>query len=152
MTCAPSKDSDQPGHLPSLIRVFAVRLKTGWVLRRTFNPSKPMTFPKLGLLDTFRSKPLSPVMVKPRHNFFVLQHFWIIYNFTMLVTFCKQCNSLNIRPNHCGHHLGKINGHSSTYVKVWRCTFGRITRVLMGKSWGKLLQCQAEMFIWLTKP
>ena len=24
MTCAPSKDSDQPGHLPSLIRVFAV--------------------------------------------------------------------------------------------------------------------------------
>ena len=25
MTCAPSKDSDQPGHLHSLIRVFAVR-------------------------------------------------------------------------------------------------------------------------------
>ena len=27
MACAPSEDSDQPGHLPSLIRVFAVRLK-----------------------------------------------------------------------------------------------------------------------------
>ena len=25
--CAPSEDSDQPGHLPSLIRVFAVRMK-----------------------------------------------------------------------------------------------------------------------------
>ena len=25
MACAPSEDSDQPGHLPSLIRVFAVR-------------------------------------------------------------------------------------------------------------------------------
>ena len=25
MSCAPSEDSDQPGHLPSLIRVFAVR-------------------------------------------------------------------------------------------------------------------------------
>ena len=25
MTCVPSKDSDQPRHLPSLIRVFAVR-------------------------------------------------------------------------------------------------------------------------------
>ena len=25
--CAPSKDSDQPGHPPSLIRVFAVRMK-----------------------------------------------------------------------------------------------------------------------------
>ena len=30
--CAPSKDSDQPGHLPSLIRVFAVRLKKPRVL------------------------------------------------------------------------------------------------------------------------
>ena len=25
ITCAPSEDSDQPGHPPSLIRVFAVR-------------------------------------------------------------------------------------------------------------------------------
>ena len=25
MTCAPSEDSDQPGHPPSLIRIFAVR-------------------------------------------------------------------------------------------------------------------------------
>ena len=32
MACAPSKDSDQPGHPPSLIRVFAVRMKKGWVL------------------------------------------------------------------------------------------------------------------------
>ena len=33
MACAPSEDSDQPGHLPSLIRVFAVRMKKAWVLR-----------------------------------------------------------------------------------------------------------------------
>ena len=32
MACAPSEDSDQPGHLPSLIRVFAVCLKKAWVL------------------------------------------------------------------------------------------------------------------------
>ena len=32
MACAPSKDSDQPGHLPSLIRVFTVHLKKVWVL------------------------------------------------------------------------------------------------------------------------
>ena len=32
MTCAPSIDSDQPGHLPGLIRVFAVRMKKHWVL------------------------------------------------------------------------------------------------------------------------
>ena len=32
MICAPSEDSDQPGHSPSLIRVSAVRLKQNWVL------------------------------------------------------------------------------------------------------------------------
>ena len=30
--CAPSEDSDQPGHPPSLIRVFAVRMKKPWIL------------------------------------------------------------------------------------------------------------------------
>ena len=30
--CAPSEDSDQPGHPPSLIRVFTVRTKKAWVL------------------------------------------------------------------------------------------------------------------------
>ena len=30
--CAPSEDSDQRGHLPSLIRVFAVCMKKAWVL------------------------------------------------------------------------------------------------------------------------
>ena len=29
--CAPSEDLDQPGHPPSLIRVFAVRMKKVWV-------------------------------------------------------------------------------------------------------------------------
>ena len=32
MACAPSEDSDQPGLPPSLIRVFAVRMKKAWVL------------------------------------------------------------------------------------------------------------------------
>ena len=30
--CAPSEDSDQPGHPPSLIRVFSVHMKKAWVL------------------------------------------------------------------------------------------------------------------------
>ena len=30
--CAPSEDSDQPGHPPSLITVFAVRMKKAWIL------------------------------------------------------------------------------------------------------------------------
>ena len=30
--CAPNEDSDQPGHPPSLIRVFAVCMKKAWIL------------------------------------------------------------------------------------------------------------------------
>ena len=37
MTCVPSKDSDQSGHPPSLIRVFAVRMKKAWVLGYPLN-------------------------------------------------------------------------------------------------------------------
>ena len=29
--CAPSEDSDQPGYPPSLIKIFAVRMKKAWV-------------------------------------------------------------------------------------------------------------------------
>ena len=32
MACVPGEDSDQPGHSPSLIRVFAVCMKKHWVL------------------------------------------------------------------------------------------------------------------------
>ena len=32
LACAPSEDSDQPGHPPSLIRVFTVCMKKAWVL------------------------------------------------------------------------------------------------------------------------
>ena len=37
MACAPSEDSDQPGHPPSLIRVFAVCMKKAWVLSYPLN-------------------------------------------------------------------------------------------------------------------
>ena len=38
--CAPSEDSDQPGHPPSLIRVFAVRMKKPWVLSCPLNAQR----------------------------------------------------------------------------------------------------------------
>ena len=37
MDCVPSEDSDQPGHPPSLIRVFAVPMKKPWVLSFPFS-------------------------------------------------------------------------------------------------------------------
>ena len=32
MECAPSEDADQPGHPPSLTRVFAVRMRKAWII------------------------------------------------------------------------------------------------------------------------
>ena len=40
MTCAPSEASDQPEHLPSLIRVFAVCMKKPWALASHLAHSK----------------------------------------------------------------------------------------------------------------
>ena len=37
--CVPSEASDQPGHPPSLIRVFAVRMKKAWVLTCSYSLS-----------------------------------------------------------------------------------------------------------------
>ena len=42
MACAPSKDSDQPGHSPSLIRDFAVRMKKDWVLSYTLSAQRKL--------------------------------------------------------------------------------------------------------------
>ena len=38
--CAPSEDSDQPWHPPSLIGVFAVRMKKAWVLSYPFSAQR----------------------------------------------------------------------------------------------------------------
>ena len=40
MACAPSKDSDQPGHQPSLIGAFAVHMKKAWVLNYPLSMSE----------------------------------------------------------------------------------------------------------------
>ena len=38
--CAPSEDSDKPGHPPSLIRAFAVHRKKPWVLSYPFSAQR----------------------------------------------------------------------------------------------------------------
>ena len=38
--CAPSEDSDQPGHPPSLIRVFAVHMKKAWVFSHSLSAQR----------------------------------------------------------------------------------------------------------------
>ena len=41
--CAPSEDSGQPGHPPSLIRVLAVRMKKAWVLSYPLSAHYPLS-------------------------------------------------------------------------------------------------------------
>ena len=43
--CAPSKESDQPGHPPSLIRVFAVRMKKAWVFSYPISAQRSLWCP-----------------------------------------------------------------------------------------------------------
>ena len=43
VACAPSKDSDQPGRMPSLIRVFTVLIKKAWVMKKAWVLSYPLS-------------------------------------------------------------------------------------------------------------
>ena len=58
--CTPSEDSDQPGHLPSLIRVFAVRMKKPWVLSYPLSTSEDsdQTGRMLWLIGVFAGRTL----------------------------------------------------------------------------------------------
>ena len=55
--CAPSEDSDQPGHQPSLIRVFAVRMKKAWVLSCSWSAQRRLI--RLGGCPGWSSSSLS---------------------------------------------------------------------------------------------
>ena len=54
------------------------------------------------------------------------------------------------RPNHCGRHLGKINGHKSIYVLTWRCIQDEFDVIFMQPCLNKLLQSQAEVCVFVV--
>ena len=53
--CVPSKDSDQPGHLPSLIRVFTVRMKLGSLATHRAHSEDTDQMPSLMWVFTVRT-------------------------------------------------------------------------------------------------
>ena len=54
MACAPSEDSDQAGHPPSLIRVFATRMNITKTHLYSFDPLKPHFYiVKLGFTGVY---------------------------------------------------------------------------------------------------
>ena len=55
--------------------------------------------------------------------------------------------SPTVRPNHCGRHLGKINGNKSICVLTWRCIQDEFYVIFMQPCLNKLLQSQAEVCV-----
>ena len=66
MTCAPSADSDQPGHPPSLIRVFTVRMKKAQVL------SYPLSATSKTLIRLGRCPSWSECLLRAHAIFFLV--------------------------------------------------------------------------------
>ena len=74
--CAPSEDSDQPGHLLSLIRVFAVYLKKPWVF------SYPLSTQRRLWLDGWSESFLGA------HSFVGFVMLWL----TCCISLCSSCS------------------------------------------------------------
>ena len=91
--CAPSEDSDQPGHPPSLIRVFAVRMKKGWNFSYPFErTAKALKCPRLNLYENFNVIAIKLVVI--------LNHFpgdkTVFYGFYLTLVFVVTVQSGNI--------------------------------------------------------
>ena len=76
----PSEDSDQPGHLPSLIRAFAVRMKKAWVLSYPLSTQRRLWS---GWADA-----QADLSLRWAHSHFV--------GFVMSRLKCYFCNTINI--------------------------------------------------------
>ena len=79
--CAPSEDSDQSGHPPSLSRVFALRLKKAWVLSYPLNASKDsvLTGRMPRLIWVFAGHTLILLVLSCRSSFLVCPIFFWFY-------------------------------------------------------------------------
>ena len=68
--CAPSEDSDQPGHPPSLIRVFAVRMKKALVLRYPLSAQRRLIRLRMPrLIWVFAGRTLTLLVLSCRGSF-----------------------------------------------------------------------------------
>ena len=90
--CAPSEDSDQPGHLPSLIRVFAVRMKKAWVLSYLLSVQRRLWS------DWVDAQ--ADVSLRWAHNHFVgFVMSQLIFPFKLLCFAWKSISASNVKPD-----------------------------------------------------
>ena len=95
--CAPSEDSDQPGHPPSLIGVFAVRMKKAWVL------SYPLSALQI-LWSDWADAQADLSLHWAQSHFVGFDMRWLIYQLLQwIVGYCKNPKNSDTRKV-CGNH------------------------------------------------
>ena len=126
MVCAPSEDSDQPGHPPSLIRVFAVRMKKAWSLATHRAHSKDSD-------QTMRMPRLIWVFAGRTCHFigFIMRWFIIVY-FFYLFTYLFFCFSSWC---HCQAMFCDYDCSSSSTSSIPRIFPSMQITSLAGDSW-----------------
>ena len=97
MACAPSKDSDQSGHPPSLIRVFAVHMKKTRVLSYSLSAQQRLWSDRL-------------IWVFTGHTVILLVLSWGGSNDNLLLCRYERLSALSAR---------KKNGLTVKILKVW---------------------------------
>ena len=102
--CAPSEDSDQPGHPPSLIRVFAIRIKKAWVFSYPLSAQRRLwsdwRMPRLILVFAWRTVTLLVLSCRGSRILFsaILLHlvmFMCHYILSLFMNHSFNYNSLN---------------------------------------------------------
>ena len=127
--CAPSEDSDQPGHPPSLIRGFAVRTKKAWVLSYPLSAQR-----KLSLRWADAQADLSLRWAHSHFVGFVMSRLIYIYIYI--------CKSYYISPSmkfcmwaNLPRHVGQLIPMRGKLAHIYRpykcCNFVKIMGVYM---------------------
>ena len=114
MACAASEDSDQPGHLPSLIRVLAVRMKKAWVL------SYPLSIQWRLWSDW------SDAQADLKLYWVHMPFCWFVMKWLQFVNMSSNCNQNAETLRRCSTRKG--NRHYKWDQKSFKCSFPHIRR------------------------
>ena len=119
--CAPSEDSNQPGHAPSLIKVFAVRMKKAWVLSyplRTGERGGSVVECRTPEREVRGSRPTSAVLC-PWARHFTPRKYWLITQEAMAPSRHDwKIVDWDVKPQ---HNQPTIEGIAKTLIRLGEC-------------------------------
>ena len=135
--CASSEDSDQPGHPPSLIRVFAARMKKPWVLSY---PLSALRRPRLIWVFAGRTLVLLVLSCRGSNTLWVAS-IWFICNNDYGVNIgqvtssrlCRRCTNLHILSGISGVSRNNQNGSKISILGSQKSK--KVTKILHSHQW-----------------